>query len=241
MRESHTARVTAGNWLCLFSVVAAVLFALAPLTRAQGGEGLTNEDVIKMVRAQLAATVILTTIQSATTKFDLSPAGLIALKEAGVEDRIIEAMQAKARVQTDGSIDGSARNVPEKSELLASSKDPDFILRNFKTMLVDATRATYFGSQQMKAAIGANRDFMALKVSIVDDPTVADVVLTVSYTFAWDYPFTLKHQNTSLMLLSGKGSGAFSGPKGASSVASELVKALKPYRVAPSQPVRKGK
>ena len=67
---------------------------------------------------------------------------------------------------------------------------------------------------------------------------VEDVfVLTVSYTFAWDYPFTLKHQNTSLMLLSGKGSGAFSGPKGASSVASELVKALKPYRVAPP-PVR---
>ena len=181
--ESHTAQVTAGNWLRRLCVVAAVLFALTALARAQGGQALTNDDVVKMVRAQLAASVILTTIQSASTRFDLSPAGLITLKEAGVEDRIIEAMQAKARVQTDVSIDASARNVPEKSELLASSKDPDFILRNFKTMLVDATRATYFGSQQMKAAIGANRDFMALKVSIVDDPGVADVVLTVSYTF----------------------------------------------------------
>lgn len=234
--KSHTAQGTAGSWLRRLGVIAAVLFALTALAGAQD-QALTNDDVVKMVRAQLAASVILTTIQSASTKFDLSPAGLITLKEAGVEDRIIEAMQAKGRVQTDASTDASARSVPEKSELLASSKDPEFILRNFKTMLVDATRAVAFDSQQMKAAIGANRDFRALKVSIVDDPAVADVVLTVSYTFAWDYPFTLKHQNTSRVLLSGKGSGPFSGPKGASSAASELVKALKPYRVAPP-PVR---
>jgi hypothetical protein len=54
----------------------------------------------------------------------------------------------------------------------------------------------------------------------VDDRAVADVVLDVDYTFAWDSPFTLKHQNTSMVLLSGKGSGSFYGPKEASSVAS---------------------
>jgi hypothetical protein len=55
-------------------------------------------------------------------------------------------------------------------------------------------------------------------------------VLTVGYTFAWDYPFSLQHQNTSMVLLSGKGSGPFSGPAGAKSVANELVKLLKPHR-----------
>ena len=53
----------------------------------------------------------------------------------------------------------------------------------------------------------------------------------LSYTFAWDYPFTVKHQNTSVVLLTGKGVGPFSGPAGAASVATELVKALKPYRL----------
>ena len=56
-------------------------------------------------------------------------------------------------------------------------------------------------------------------------------MLTVNYTFAWDYPFVLKHQNTSVVLLSGKGVGPFSGPAGANSVAGELAKALKPYRL----------
>jgi hypothetical protein len=73
----------------------------------------------------------------------------------------------------------------------------------------------------------------------VDDPAVADVVLDVGYTFAWDYPFSLKHQNTSVVLLSGKGSGPFSGPRGATSVAGELVKLLKPYRVAPQPGTKK--
>jgi len=53
----------------------------------------------------------------------------------------------------------------------------------------------------------------------------------VNYTFAWDYPFALRHQNTSVVLLSGKGVGPFSGPAGAISVAGELAKVLRPYRV----------
>jgi hypothetical protein len=43
----------------------------------------------------------------------------------------------------------------------------------------------------------------------VDDRKVADTVLDVGYTFAWDFPFELKHQNTTIVLLSGKGVGRF--------------------------------
>ena len=133
--------------------------------------------------------------------------------------------------------DGAPRSASEKSDrLVTSSKDPDFILRNFKTLLVDANGAKYFGSPQMKAALGRNKEFAALKVAIVDDPAVADVVLDVNYTFAWDFPFSLRHQSTSLVLLSGTGSGPFSGPRGATSVASELAKLLKPHRTMPAAP-----
>lgn len=118
----------------------------------------------------------------------------------------------------------------DQSELLKNSKDPDFILRNFKTMWVDARQAQYFGSDQMKAALGANKEFRKLNIRIVDDPGVADVLLKVSYTFAWDYPFQLKHQNTTMVLVSGKGEGPFSGPLGAADVARQFVKAVKNYR-----------
>ena len=195
-------------------------------------EILTNEHVMKMTAAQLGVPIIRSTIESSNVKFDLSPAGLIALKNAGIADEVILAMQARTRILAKGATTTSAtRQGPEKSELLAASKDPDFILRNFRTMLVDASRAAYFGTAQMKAALGDNKNFQAMKISLVDDPAVADVVLTVNYTFAWDYPFALKHQNTSVVLLSGKGVGPFSGPAGAISVAGELAKALRPYRV----------
>jgi hypothetical protein len=118
----------------------------------------------------------------------------------------------------------------DRSDALKNSKDRDFILRRFRTMYVDAREANYFGSDLMKSALARNDDFEALNIRIVDDPRVADVVLVVSYTFAWDYPFELKHQNTTMVLLAGQGEGPFSGPLGAASVADEFVKLAKRYR-----------
>lgn len=217
-----------------------LLLGAAASAQNQARQTLTNDDIVKMVRAQLSTNIILATMDSANVNFDLSPNGLIALKQAGVDDQMIAAMQAKSRVRESGTTtDAVTRTAPEKSDFLATSKDPDYILRNFRTIIVDASRAKYFGNAQVKGALGKNKDFAALKLSLVDDPSVADAILEVGYTYAWDYPFSLKHQNTSVVLVSGKGTGPFSGPAGATSVASELVKLLKPYRVS-GQP-KKGK
>lgn len=118
----------------------------------------------------------------------------------------------------------------DQSVLLKNSKDHDYILHNFHTMYVDARDAQYFGSDQMKAALGANEDFAKLNIHIVEDARVADTVLTVSYTFAWDYPFALRHQNTTMVLVSGKGVGPFSGPLGAADVARQFVNQVKAWR-----------
>jgi len=118
----------------------------------------------------------------------------------------------------------------DPSVLLKNSKDHDYILRNFHTMYVDARDAQLFGSDQMKAALGNNEDFAKLNIHIVEDARVADTVLTVGYTFAWDYPFALRHQNTTMILVSCKGEGPFSGPLGATDVASHFVNAVKAWR-----------
>lgn len=107
---------------------------------------------------------------------------------------------------------------PERSDALAISKDKDFVLRNFKTMFVDARNARYFDAAQLKAQFGRNKDFAKLGIAIMDDRSLADGVLEVSYTFAWDFPFVLKHQNSSMILLSGKGVGPMSGVLGAADV-----------------------
>jgi hypothetical protein len=118
----------------------------------------------------------------------------------------------------------------DPSVLLKNSKDHDFILRNFHTMYVDARDAQYFGSDQIKAALGKNEEFAKLNIHIVEDAHVADTVLTVGYTFAWDYPFALRHQNTTMILISGKGVGPFSGPLGADDVARQFVNQVKAWR-----------
>ena len=132
--------------------------------------------------------------------------------------------------QTEGSVPMATPGLPEKSELLKDSRDADYILRNFKTMYIDCQGASFFGDEQLKAALMNDPNFASLGITIVGAPNVADTILKVSYTFAWDYPFVLTHQNTSTELLAGKGSGPFSGPAGAKSVASIFIKLVQPYR-----------
>lgn len=122
-------------------------------------------------------------------------------------------------------------NAPDQSDMLKDSKGPEFILHNFKTMYVD-THTDLFDATRMKAALHDNPGFAALNIHIVDDRRVADVVFTVGYTFAWDFPFELRHQNTTMVLLAGKGEGPFSGPLGAIDTARVFVDLAKPWRVA---------
>jgi hypothetical protein len=224
-------------------VAIVVSLMLSPTTYGQTALpiALANDDIVRMVQAKLPPDIIIATIESTNFDFDLSPGGLILLKGSGVEDRVIQTMQAKTRERESGATtDAVTRSAPENSRRLATSKDPAFILHNFRTLLVNASDAQFFDSAQMKAELGRNKEFAALNIAVVDDPAVADVTLDVSYTFAWDYPFSLRHQNTSIILLSGKGSGPFSGPSGATSVADELTRLLKPYRNDP-QPLAPGK
>jgi len=57
---------------------------------------LTNADVVKLTAAGLPDSVILTKINGSSCNFDLSTDALVALKQAGVRDPIIEAMMAIA-------------------------------------------------------------------------------------------------------------------------------------------------
>ena len=53
---------------------------------------MTNQDVIKLVKAKIAEDLIIAKIRQSKTKFDVSVDGLVALKEAGVSDSLIAVM-----------------------------------------------------------------------------------------------------------------------------------------------------
>jgi hypothetical protein len=76
------------------SFLALVLLALCPLLVAQ--QSLSNDSVIKLVKAGLSDDLIVSTINASPGTYDASANGLIALKSAGVSDKVVTAIVMKA-------------------------------------------------------------------------------------------------------------------------------------------------
>lgn len=80
------------------SILAIVFMAICPLLAAQ--QALNNDSVIKLVKAGLSEDLIVTTINGSAGSYDTSADGIIALKTAGVTDKIVAAILAKAAAPT---------------------------------------------------------------------------------------------------------------------------------------------
>jgi len=74
-------------------LLAAILLLLCPGLRAQ--QTLNNDSVIKMVKAGLSADIVIATVNAQPGHYDISPDGLIALKQAGASDKVISALIAR--------------------------------------------------------------------------------------------------------------------------------------------------
>lgn len=85
-------------------MAALVMLLMVAIAQAQT-ETLTNKSITDLVKAGLDKSIILTTINNANAKFDVSATSLVALKNAKVDDDIIAAMVAKAN---GGSVAASA-------------------------------------------------------------------------------------------------------------------------------------
>ena len=71
------------------------LFATLCAVTAGAQEPLTNDTVIKMVKAGLSADVIVSMVKTQPAKYTLTPDQLIVLKSAGVPDQVVAAMLDK--------------------------------------------------------------------------------------------------------------------------------------------------
>jgi outer membrane lipoprotein SlyB len=56
---------------------------------------MTNEDVIKMLKAGLGEATVIQSIDGAEPNFDTSPDGLVKLKQGGASDAVIQRIMAK--------------------------------------------------------------------------------------------------------------------------------------------------
>jgi len=75
------------------SILFAALLALSGFALAAP---MTNEDVIKMVKAGLGEATVIQAINSAEPHFDTSPDGLVNLKQGGVNDNVIQQIMSRS-------------------------------------------------------------------------------------------------------------------------------------------------
>lgn len=107
-----TIRLRRGSWLAsrlMLMVPALVVVAGLCAGQLRAQEVITNESVVAMTRAGLPESVIVAKLRSTPSALDLRADVLIALKQSGVSDRVLEAMVATGSGASDV---GSSAPVP---------------------------------------------------------------------------------------------------------------------------------
>lgn len=92
------------------AILACLVLLLCPVLFAQ--EMMTNDSVIKLLKAGLSEDLVVTTITSSPGKYETSADALIALKKAGAGDKVVAAMILKASGAAPTAPGGLAATAP---------------------------------------------------------------------------------------------------------------------------------
>ena len=84
-------------------LVAAVLMLAAGAAFSQSGKPLSNDDVVQMVKGGFDESTTVAAIDAAETNFDTSVQALMALKAAGVSEKVISAMLAATKKKAEAA------------------------------------------------------------------------------------------------------------------------------------------
>src|ERR1035437_9459574 len=101
------------------------MLAIVSLGLASSQEPLTNDSVIKMIKAGLSEDVIASMVKTQPAKYTITPEELISLKTAGVPDRVVAAMVEKNAGGTSGPISTATGATPVAGTVAAGNpNDP---------------------------------------------------------------------------------------------------------------------
>lgn len=100
-----------------FALLLAVA-VLCPILLAQ--QALNNDGVIKLVKAGLSESLIIDTINASPASYDTTANGLVALKTAGVSDKVIAAIIQKA-----AGVSAPVGQAAPTASVAAAGTDPD--------------------------------------------------------------------------------------------------------------------
>jgi hypothetical protein len=100
-----------------------------------------NDDVVEFVRAEFGESTIVAAIEANATDFDVSPRVLVALKRAGVPDRVLEAMISAERASRQSTSAVAEASAPP-AEQANDGISPEAFARLSQTVEELAARAS---------------------------------------------------------------------------------------------------
>jgi hypothetical protein len=150
--------------------------ALTQVASAQ--QSLNNDSIAKLAKAGLSDDVIITTVNASPGAYDISPNGLIALKSAGVSDKVIAAMVQRA------SSTAPAAASPEASAPAATGTQPSSqpVENKPRVFLQSASKGTNRNSdrdQSMEMSKDLERDCHEVRVTI--NQQMADYTIALNH------------------------------------------------------------
>ena len=160
------------------NILAIAFLAICPLLVAQ--QALNNDSVIKLVKAGLSDDLIVTTINASPGTYDTSANGLIALKSAGVSDRVVSAVVVKTADAVQPAQPPDPPPLPmaaAPSPAVSQTPPPPFHSTDGK-IRVYVTDHPIFESNEIGRASGDRHGASAAEVSHTqagDDPRTVEV------------------------------------------------------------------
>lgn len=109
--------------VCIAAVVVLLCVAVPAFSQAKP---MTNDDVVKMVKAELGDEIIIKTIRGSATAFDSSPDALAQLRAAGVSQPVLEAIVEASRKETSSNTAASPSThapTPPPAEFAKGTKE----------------------------------------------------------------------------------------------------------------------
>jgi Trypsin-like peptidase domain len=142
-------------------------------------------------------------------------------------------LPAQMSVASEKPVAGINVEGPEKSDVI-SSRDPEVVLRKFRTLYVKS-KTVWMKDEVIKNALRRHPEFNALGLVLVENPKLADAVLTTDRVLlTWDFTYSLSHQNTSMVLASGKFT-RIDGITAANTIAEDVLQRIKAVRMPPGE------
>jgi hypothetical protein len=144
---------------------------------AASQEPLSNDSVIKMVKAGISDDIIVTMVKGQPAKYTLTPDGVISLKASGVSDKVLAAMVERSSepVTPGGTTASGATKNPEITD--ASVQDD-------AAAAVDANQKSAGGkwlfSEGSNKMTGGTRSFFSIKSDVaISDAALKDKAMFV--------------------------------------------------------------